>query len=353
MDEGNKPQNVRTSGSPFSRPASVLKLSKRKKLSLPLLIGIAVLLGVLALLYVYWFQNPNRVVAEGLSRAFNAESLTYTGVVTTAGATKMNAVLDGGASAQGGTMNAKFTFATRDKKYTFDANGLTDLGGKTYLKVRNIDGLVANYRSAVPAESRPLFDQIIAKINDKWITVGVDDLNAYNPKFAATQKCVSAAYKKLQSNKAAKTAVTATYKKHPFIVVGQTLGAKDGSLGYTLVTDDAALKAFMKEMKSAPLATSLKECDDSFKVDDNAFSQKGRTTKTEVWVSRWTHRITRVVIKDDKNGNATNLSLKPTFNQPVSVSAPKDATTLKQLQKDITSLIQTAQQPPAASVPAQ
>jgi hypothetical protein len=219
MDENDKPQNVPTSNAPNSdqskdspqtnettyvaaSPATQRKglypfrakgqsdnqvlatgslinttrVAKKKKTTLILLVGVAVLLAAFALLYVYWFQNPNKVVTDSLSHALSAESFTYTGTVTSVSSTKMNVDINGGVSSKGGTVNADFTFDTNDKKYSLEGDGLMDAKSDLYVRVKSIDELVANYRSSVPINSQPLFDQIIAKINNKWIKISANDI---------------------------------------------------------------------------------------------------------------------------------------------------------------------------------
>lgn len=326
------------------QPAASSRLGRNKKGFLAMLIGVAVLLGALTLTYVYWFQHPDKVVADGLSQAFAAKSFTYEGTITNTGSTQMNAKINGGASEQGATINANFVFDTRGKKYALQGDGLIDVKSDVYLKVKSIDELVANYRNAIPADSRPLFDKIIAKINDKWVKVSSDDIQSYNPQLATAQRCVTAAYRKIQSDNTTRSEFTSIYTKHPFITVEKTLGAKDGSLGYVLTTDSDVSNAFIKEYKNTALYKSLQKCDSSFTIDENTPKQKTTgATRVSIWIDRWSHQITRVVLKEDTKGNATSISVDPTFNQPVSITTPKNATTVDQLQKEIMALLQPAQ----------
>jgi hypothetical protein len=254
----------------------------------------------------------------------------------------MNVTFDGGASTKGGTVNAKFTFDAQDKEYTFEGNGLMDADNNLYLRVKSIDALVSNYRSSVPAEALPLFDQIIGKINNKWVKVGADDVRDYSPELATTQKCTADVLKKIQGDKAVKAELATVYKNHPFIKVEKTLGVKDGSLGYTLSSDLEVSKAFIKEYKNTSFYKSLLKCDDSLAIDENEVTKSDDNTQVDVWIDRWSHQITNVTMKSDEDGTTTNLSIQPKFNQPVTINAPKDATTIKQLQEDIMTLLQSA-----------
>jgi hypothetical protein len=306
------------------------------------LLSFAVVLLALILTYVYWYQHPNKMVSDALVNTLNAKSLSFTGTVARAGSTKVDVAVDGGVSAAGGTVNAKFGFDVQGKKYTFEGSGMTNDKSDLYFKVKNIDDLVNNYRAAIPATSRPLFDQIITKVNDKWIKVSANDVKGYSENVAKAQKCTIEAVKKLQSDQATKAEIEAVYKSHPFIVIDKSLGSRGGSTGYALKTNPSETKGFTQAYKTTILYNTLKSCDSGFVVkSDDMFSGSANVAPMtfNVWIDRWTHRLTTV----ETTRGTTAIALHPTFNAPVTVTTPQDATTLEQLQKDVQSLVQSAQ----------
>jgi hypothetical protein len=327
-----------------STPSLVISRGPRRKKRLLLwgLLSLAVVLLALILTYVYWYQHPSKMVSDALVNTLNAKSLSFTGTVARAGSTKVDVAVDGGVSAAGGTVNAKFGFDVQGKKYTFEGSGVTNDKSDLYFKVKNIDDLVNNYRAAIPATSRPLFDQIIAKVNDKWIKVSANDVKGYSENLAKAQKCTIEAVKKLQSDKATKAEIEAAYKSHPFIVIDKSLGSKGGSTGYALKTNPSETKGFTQAYKTTTLYNTLKRCDSGFVVKgDDMFSGSANATPMtfNVWIDRWTHRLTTV----ETTRGTTTIALHPTFNTPVTVTTPQDATTLEQLQKDVQALVQSAQ----------
>lgn len=322
---------------------------KNMRLLIGLILTALAILG-LGLTYAYWYQNPNKVVSDALINAINAKSLTYTGTATNAGATKTDITFDGGGSSEGGTLNAKLVFDTQAKKYSLAGEAVVNKSGDLYFKVKDIDELVNNYRSAIPVNSQKLFDQVIAKVNDKWIKISSDDLKNYNADIAKVQKCTTEAMKKIQDDKTVKSELTTIYKKHPFITIDKSLGSKDGSLGYTLSASSDTSKAFAKEYKNTSLYKTLVECDSSFTIkDDDLFKDtktSDNTTKVDVWVDQWTHRISKVALNDNTKSGASDIVIEPKFNQPVTITTPKDTTTLEQLQKDVQQLLQSSQTAP-------
>jgi hypothetical protein len=332
--------------------SSVLK-AKNKKVLLFMLIATALLILGLGLTYVYWYQNPSKVVSDALLNAVSSKSLTYSGVSTLALPTKVDVAFDGAAIDKGGSINAKFTFLSQSKKYALEGSGLLDEKNDLYIKVKNIDELIGNYRKSIPASSQKEFDQIYAKINNKWVKVSSDDQKNFNPNLAKTQKCTAEAIKTIQGDNAIKKELISAYKKHPFITIDKSLGANGGSLGYTLKSDQTITKAFVKEYKNTSFYKSLVKCDSSFTLKDDLSAQNRSNdngiTRTDVWVDRWTHQVTKVSLKTDDKSAVSDVTIEPKFNRPVNVTTPKGATTLDQLQKDVQALLQPASSAPIAT----
>jgi hypothetical protein len=346
-----------TSRSPIVETTSAPSkgVSKKKKSLLFILIATALLILGLGVVYVYWYQNPNKVVSDAAANALGAKSLTYTGIATVTGSTNIAARFDGGASLDGGMVNAKFTLDASDKKYTFDGSGILNSKNDLYLKVSNIDALVKNLLRVLPAETQKQFDQVFEKIDNKWVKISSADLKNYDADIAKMQKCTADAAKKIQTDKTVKSELMDAYKKHPFITIDKSLGASGGSLGYLLSSDLNTSKSFKKELMNTSLYKSLVKCDASFANKDEDLAKSGTDTlnadtKIELWVNRWDHQITKLVIVDESKDRPTNIIISPKFNQPVTVATPKESTTIQQLQTDVMQLLQGSQVAPAATL---
>jgi hypothetical protein len=288
-------------------------------------------------------------VSDALLNAVSAQSATYKGQMTMVGSSKTVTTFTGGLAKSGATVNADVVFDSAGKKYTLGANGVLDDKNDLYVKARDIDSLVDNYRRVIPADSQKLFDQIIAKIDDKWIKISSQDLKSYSENVATTQKCSADAAKKIQNDSAARSELISIYKKHPFIAIDKSLGVKDGSLGYALSVNHETSRAFSREYKNSAIYKTLVECDSSFTLNDDDLLQASNSkadgkTQLQVWVSQWGHTITKITANKEARGQMSNISIEPKFNQPVSVVPPKDATTIDQLQKDVQQLLTPAQQ---------
>ena len=319
------------------------QLPARKRGIFAGLIAVIIVLIAAALTYAYVYQNPTKVVSDGIMQALNSRSVVYTGTFTNTSGNKVTVDFNGGADTQGGSVDMKLNLTALNKKYTIDGSGLLSDKGDLYFKIKNIDELVQNYRKSVPAASQGLFDQIVAKINDKWIKISSDDLKSYSPEIATAQRCLTDTFKRMQTDETLRSEAAIAYKQNPFIVIEKSLGSKDGSLGYLLTVDSTKAKSFTTAFRATSFYKILNACDKNLelKVDDlKSDKPMNQNTNVELWVNNWNHQITKVVVSDKKN--TTNLTVMPHFNKPVSVTTPRESTTLDQLQKDIQDLLVSA-----------
>lgn len=326
-------------------PSQPPKKSRRKLLIVSIIA--ALLLAAAALAFNFWYQQPNKVVNDAIMNAINAKTVTHTGTLTTTGETKLKVTFNGSSASDRAKLNAEVAFDVQGTNYTLAADALVDSKNDLYFKVKNIDKLIENYRRTVSPESQQLFDAIVAKVDDKWVKVSAQELKNYSPDAAQAQGCMTDAMQKLQDDPQVKSQLGDLYKRHQFITIEKQLGDKDGSLGYVLGGNEAAAKAFAKGLRDTSIYKSLQKCDPSFTIDDKDLAKtddsKGQKTPTvELWVSRWSHEITRATVKGDDGKTSYDVILQPAFNKSVTIETPEDATTLKQLQEDVQGLVQSA-----------
>lgn len=355
VDMANDPYEPKESTVPIVQPlgqqpqqspvpeVTPAKPNKKRRLIVIISALVLLLLAAAAAAYFFWYQNPNKVVSDGIMNAIQAKTITYTGSLTTTGDAKVKIDFTGENASDSGKLGANVTFDFENESYTLGADVLVDSKKDFYFKVKNIDSLVENYRGTVPTESQALFDQIIAKVNDKWIKISAEDLKNYSADAAQAQTCMTDAAKKIQEDQQVKNQLTDLYKKHPFIVIDEELGSKDGSLGYKLVPNDEQSIAFTKGLRETDVYKSLQKCDPTFTIkDEDLKSSDDKSEPVELWVDRWSHNITKFTASDEEDGTKADIIFEPEFNQNVSIETPKDATTLQQLQADVEALVMSA-----------
>ena len=308
-----------------------------------------------ALAYNLWYQNPEKVLFDALTHAFKSESVTGAGVVTL----KTNDV----------NMKITFGMAGKDKDGRVDAkvniDGTSDgemisvdvtatllaKGDTFYFKLDNLQKTVDKLAESY-GEIPDYVDTIVKKVDGQWVSVKSSDYEDVSKEVAKQQKCTTELVSNLSDNGDMKNELIDLYKENKILVIDEQLSAKDvggvGSLGYEISADTEAAKNFIKGLSDTEFGKELKKCDDSVDFDEAADAieeatkddNSGTTIKFELWASRFGHQITEVktTIKDDEASGS--IVFNPMFNQDVTIEAPSQAITMKQLQKDIENAMQ-------------
>lgn len=322
-------------------------LKNKKGLLVGLIVAgaVVVLGGGSALGYSLYYQNPQKVVTDGVIKAFTAKSVKYTSTIDVSNDDiTVNVTLDGAAENKVGQTTAKIAVKTGGKTYKLSATGLVDDKTDIYFKVGDIKDLAKDLNSMMPLGSQSAIDDIVSKIDNQWIKVTADDLRDVSEEASKAQTCATDAIKKFQDDKKATKEIGTLYRKNQFIVIDEKLGSKDGNLGYTLKADGDKLKAFSLSLKETTVYKDLHDCDSSFEINESDFDDiVGKATndsdRFELWVDRWSHQIAEVNITSKADdGTKLSATFKPVFNKSVKIEAPAGATTIKELTKDIEAL---------------
>lgn len=335
---------VATTTSLAGDPAAPTPPKKSKK---GILIGgiiaiVAVLLfGGAALAYNFWYQNPDKVITDAIINASKAKSVVFNGVIDVTGDQKVKVTFDGNTIDKNGQINIKATFTTSGKEVTIEGSGLVDKDNNIYIKVKDAKKLITEalgtYASA--------FDDIIAKIDNKWVKITTDDLSEYSTEARDAKKCVDEAYAKFKDDKAAINEVTDVFQKNRFIVVSKQLPSQNGSLGYEITVDESKTESFAKAFMETKIYKQLHECDsetftDTYTPPTSTPEDKNSTPDptVQLWVSRFGHEITKVTSDLDHDGTKTHFDLQTVFNKQVPVNAPTEFVTIDELKNDIEAL---------------
>jgi hypothetical protein len=329
-------------------PTPVPSKRRNKKLIVGIIIAVVIIIlgagSVLA--YNFWYQNPEKVVSDGVMNALKAKTITFTGSVNiVSDASNVKLEVDGTGDKTKGDVNIKATFDVEGQPITLNGSGLMDGDGNLYFKVKNVKDMLKTYRAAIPVASQNVFDQLIAKIDDRWVKISANDMKQFSEENSKAQKCVGDTIKKFQNDKAATDEIANIYKKNKFLTIEQNLGTKDGSLGYTIKGSDAGAKSFVKALKDTRVFKALHDCDPSFTIDENnaVGSDKKAVDEThvELWVSQWSHEITKISAKDETGPEKSTFVFEPVFNKAVTVTVPEKSVTINELKTEIETLVQS------------
>lgn len=337
---------VQPSGSPVQPPAEVSTAPKKSKKGL--LIGaiiaivIVVLFGGAALAYNFWYQNPDKVITDAIINASKAKSVVFNGTIDTSGDQKVKVVFDGNAKDGSGLMNVKLTVDSEGKTITIEGSALIGKDKALYIKVKDAKKLVTNVLGTYASA----FDDIVAKIDNKWVKVTPDDLTEYSTQAKDTTNCVDKAYASFKDDKDATKEVTDVFKANRFIVVSKELPSQNGSLGYEIKIDESKTESFAKAFMKTKIYKQLHDCDAETFTDQYTAPTKSSDKSTEptvqLWVSRFGHEFTKITSDSDTDGTKAHFDLQTVFNKDVSNDTPTEFVTVNELKRDIEALFSTA-----------
>jgi hypothetical protein len=340
------PFQSNTSGEPI--PASITPKRRSKKFIIGIIIAVAVvILGAGSVFaYNFWYQNPEKVVGDSVMNAIKAKTLTFTGLMDiTSAAAKVKVEIDGATDRTKGNVNVKATLDIGGRPVTVNGSGLIDNEGTLYFKIKNVKDVVKTYSGTILPGSQNVFDQLITKIDDRWVKISADDTKQFSDAIGKTQKCIGDTIKKFQSDKAAADEIANIYRKNKFLTIEQNLGTKDGSLGYTIKSDNEGAKGFARELKNTRIFKTLHDCDPSITIDENNIAtsdaKTANETHMELWVNQWSHEITKFSTKDETGPEKRTFVFEPIFNKTVNITVPEKSMTIDELKTEIETLVQS------------
>lgn len=325
---------------------------KRKLLFIGALIaGVFIVLGgSSAAAYTFWYQNPDKVLGDAFVQAIRSKTVSYTGsfeyqskeaTSTNFIPSKLTMTVDGKRTSLDGAMNVNLIMKINEKDLSLSGSGMYDKDANLYFKINNVRTVLESFfgGGTIPKS----YDDLIAKVDGNWIKISADDTKQFSPEYAKTQTCIGSTSKQFENDQEATKQIIELYSANKFIVIKDSLGNKDGSLGYLIEGDKVKLKGFVKGLSDTKLLKALQKCDANIKLNENdLFPQEATTPSTgtstsrfEVWVSQFGHQITKLTIAaEDKNGK-TNIIVEPMFNHAVIITPPLQSISLRDLQASI------------------
>lgn len=332
---------------PVSTMSSQTPSKKSKK---PLIIGIIIAAAVVVLgggsaLAYTLYQAPQKVITDAIVGLVTAKTSSYTGTIAIdSSGTKAQVELTAKSAAAAGSVTAKITVSLSGKTYTLTGDGMTTSSGDLYIKLSHLDDVVAFVKAEAGNTTGSLIDTLQTKIDGTWIKISASDLSSFSSDASKAQSCYASALDKYKNDTSASKEITNLYSKYPFITVEKNLGIESGSIGYQLTGDKTEYKSFVDGLSTTAIYKTLHDCDSSFTIDDSSLSAADSSKGTgtlQVWVSQWSHQLTKVVAHSNSDGTNFDATITPTFNQAVTVDAPAKSITLAELQSEITNILES------------
>lgn len=353
-------------GAPVPPPTQQPPATNRKK-KLAMIIAAAVVLAVAiaaVCLYLFWYQNPQKVVTDALINATQARQVAMTGDFSVkARGGDVTLRFNGEGDQSSGKAAVAIEAAFEGVQIKTQADLVTATDGDIYVRANDVQkaadalygqvvkGMGGANASAQETEQikallKAQFDPIVQKIDNRWIHISAKDVEAASPEVAKAQTCMNEVRTMLREDKKVTNEIANAYKKHQFIQIDEKLGSKDGALGYKVSIDEATAKQFAQATKDATLMKKLRTCGGEESATNSLSKElenaEARTGKSEmkVWIARWTHDLQKLNVTASDDGTDTNLNAAFDFAKKPSVQTPKDATPLSEVIREVEALMQ-------------
>ncbi len=349
---------------------------KKRIVLIAAIVAAVVLIGGGVAAYM-WYQNPNKVVLDGILNTAKAKQVVMTG--TTSIKTKdVDVSIDIGIKGKEDNASLKADvklklatgqLAGQELKVTTDYVMVKE--GDMYFKVSNlqkaldgfVDSMVDSYAdqyrqmgytltpqdiAQMRTAAKAQFQTVVSKIDNQWIKVTADDMKGSTD----DSSCTTDLYKKLAKDEKMSNELYDVYTNNQFLVIKEELGVKDGSYGFLLDLDKDAAKKFGDGIKNTQFGKELVKCDSDVFKESGSTSKKSEDSikngRFELWVDQWSHRTTRMVFNaesPDSTGSDVKISgdVKYDYNTKVEdAKAPDNAKSIKEIEADLKSLTGSA-----------
>lgn len=319
----------------------------------------------LVLWYFLWWQNPDRMVAHAVNSVLTAEKFKTSGNATIkSGDQTFTASL--GSSYGGGPTGFSTSIrldADNPSAGTVDLNAVVDPKGPAYIKTNNLSAGFGFVVDAIMDKSasqlgeqyteeeleaqkafgvgmiQAMYGPIIKEIDGKWLKISPDDTATGTPE----SQCLLKTVQSLQTNKEWTNEIQKIYNDNSFLIVKKEVAAKNGSRGFQLDIDSPEVEKkanqFGEAFKKTNFGKALIKCDPEVfdSAEESSVEQEkdkdSATGSLTVWVDRFSHKLTRIEIKDVDTDGKQQLSISLDFmlGEADKVEIPTDSRDIKEV----------------------
>lgn len=361
------PQVILASTPPQSAPQK-----NKKPLFAAIIVAVALLVfgGGSAAVYALWYSNPDKVFFDAVSNLARSQTMITKGKVVYAdeqnkGEVTVDFVSESDNPKLAGSLSADLNINYPDAKFHLKGAGMVADTGNIYFKIDNAselfeEALKSQYGAMITQDqsTATLVEKLrafIKKIDGKWILAERADLG---DSYEKQQTCYKKELDQFYKDSIKQREITDLYAQYKFINIkdggkSESVNGQD-SVMYNLTFDAKQAEKFNEAAEKTSLYKVLDKCGNSTesKYEDNLSEQSSsdieKTQKqldkitTKVWVSRWSHDFTKIQVNAKEESNTFDISATLDSKTVPNLAAPQNALKLKDLQKDIESIMQDA-----------
>lgn len=360
MEPTTTPPVASDSPVPPPKKAPATNSKKKKTIIIGSIIGVIALVVMLVCLYLFWYQNPQKVVTDAIINATKAEQSVVDGNLNLkVQGSDIKVDFDGEGNQKVGKASLSVDVKIQDTQLKTTADVVAAENGDYYIRANNvqqaadalIEQLIGSYSSSsapadlkdkMRAQFKAQFDPIVAKIDNRWIHISAEDTKDANKEVSKVQTCVNEVRTLIHEDKSASRELSDAYKKHQFIRIDEKLGSQDGALGYKVSIDNDAAGKFEEATKDSKIAKKLNSCTDTTASDDTSTENTDSSTaEMTVWIRRWAHTVDKITLSAKEDDVDMQLEMNFDFNKAPVVETPKGAAPLKEVISEIEVLMST------------
>ena len=354
----------------------IISSSKKSKKKYFIIGGVAaaflVLFGGGALTYA-WYQNPQKVVLDSMLSLVKASSNKINGTLTfTTSDFDIKAKVTSNSVSTKSDTSVSLTFVSKSSGSTtinpmsLDADLVVVNDEAIYFKLDNLDDVARQYVNVqvgsmsetsslngtkmtaaeiakVKQETLKEIMPLVTKLNNRWIKISYDDFDSASGSRKDSQKCVAELQKKIGSDAAMRNELSNLYRKNTFIVINDSLGVKNGSVGYTIGIDGAKATSFARSLKGTKIADELKKCDSTYANIDllGGVNLDGLSSynNIQIWADQWSHDMTGMKANTPIGGGSSAMKfdadVQMDLNSNPKVVVPTNATSFKDIEAEL------------------
>lgn len=325
--------------------------TKRKKIILGILVPVLLLLAIGGGAAFAMYNSSTKVVGDAITNALLAETAHIKGDAKVSGESEgrhVGVTVDYDIKSNNKLMQADLGVDVNVPPMSIDLSGgiISDVSGDFYFKIDNAKQIFQNLFGIDTNSVDPSIDganTLVEMVDNKWVKVDAADLEESMTEEEKRQsECHERLAKDMSENRDLTREVTNVYRQHDFINA-DALDSDDISiLHYKLTFDEEKAKSFAAEFKSTEIHKRLVDCDKEFEIKEDDIKKlisQVNKANIEVWIDRWSHQFTKISISGKEKSVNYSATMDTTFDQPVAILVPQDATPFKKIQEEYMNML--------------
>ena len=291
-----------------------------RKRTLIIAVGaLLVMLGsaLVAYSYFFWYQSPEKVVADALTNAMTARSVSFDAEINSP--TRPLASIKGKYTDARAEATATVHTTLPGELQTLDVAAMTT-DRAMYAKLSHATQVA---RAVAPQDQKHVIDTIAPalekNVDDKWLRLQSQDMTLFQG-ITSLSSCATDAIRNTVTSSLAREAFLQTYLHKSFWTIKETRSDKRYGT-YQLTIKKADFDAFLDDIVSTKGTTSFSNCTSEI----NAIKKSSIDASViELIIDKQQRSINQIVVSTP-GINAITVMATPSFDQKVTVSEPTDA----------------------------